>query len=197
MIGRLQGHIVQKQPPHLLLDVQGVGYELQAPMSTFYNLPPDDQTVALYIHMVVREDAQLLYGFLDLSERTLFRHLLKINGVGGKVALAILSGMSTAEFEQAIQAGSTTALTCLPGIGKKTAERLIVEMKDRLPKTGTPVSADNTTTPSTTDALDDALGALLALGYKPAEAQRMLNKVTATGLTTEDIIRQALQNMRV
>jgi len=196
MIGRLQGHIVQKQPPHLLLDVQGVGYELQAPMSTFYNLPPDDQTVVLYIHMVVREDAQLLYGFLDLSERALFRHLLKINGVGGKVALAILSGMSTAEFEQAIQAGNTAALTGLPGIGKKTAERLIVEMKDRLPKTGTSVSTDNVTTSSTTDALDDALGALLALGYKPAEAQRMLNKVTATGLATEDIIRQALQNTR-
>ena len=200
MIGLLRGQIIEKQPPHLMLEVQGVGYEIQAPMSTFYHLPTDTESVSLFIHMIVREDAQLLYGFIQQAERTLFRTLLKINGVGAKMALAILSGMTASEFQQAVQAGNLAVLTALPGVGKKTAERLIVEMKDRFPAS---ISADNTadTSPSPqapqNTAKEDALGALLALGYKPAEAQRMLNNMACEGLSVEAIIRQALQATRL
>ena len=202
MIGLLRGKVAHKQPPVLILDVQGVGYELQAPMSTFYQLPTEDEPVTLYTHLAVREDAQLLYGFANLAERTLFRTLIRINGVGGKMALAILSGMSHTEFTQAIQTGNVAALTRLPGVGKKTAERLILDMKDRLPGTTIPAQPGNTTqatmpTPMVSTARDDALGALLALGYKPTEGQRMLKTVTDDTLSVEDMIRQALQTNRV
>ena len=200
MIGLLRGHIIEKQPPHLMLEVQDVGYEIQAPMSTFYNLPIDNtETVTLHIHMIVREDAQLLYGFTQQAERTLFRTLLKINGVGGKMALAILSGMTANEFQQAVQAGDVATLTKLPGVGKKTAERLIVEMKDRFPASmATDHATDTHQTPPQrppNNAKDDALGALLALGYKPAEAQRMLKNIACEDLSVEMIIRQALQTI--
>ncbi len=200
MIGLLRGKVALKQPPMLILDVQGVGYELQAPMSTFYQLPAAEEPVTLYTHLAVREDAQLLYGFANLAERTLFRTLLKVNGVGGKMALAILSGMNHAEFTQAVQTGNVAALTRLPGVGKKTAERLILDMKDRLPGTGVSPDPGGTTTstaaptPATHTARDDALGALLALGYKPGEAQRMLQGISSDDtLPVEDMIRQALQ----
>ena len=200
MIGSLRGQIIHKQPPCLILEVQGVGYEVQSPMTTFYNLTDDSQEIILYIHMTVREDAQILYGFTQLTERTLFRTLLKVSGVGGKMALAILSGMTTVEFQQAIQTSNITALTALPGVGKKTAERLVVEMKDRLPTiTVTSNSTDTaeTHTPAPHSAKEDALGALLALGYKPAEAQRMLKNIAHENLPVEAIIRQALQTTRV
>ena len=201
MIGLLRGQVAHKQPPMLILDVQGVGYELQAPMSTFYQLPTEEVPVTLYTHLAVREDAQILYGFANLAERTLFRTLLKVNGVGGKMALAILSGMSHTEFTQAIQTGNVAALTGLPGVGKKTAERLILDMKDRLPGTTVPAQPGSTTqsattAPATNGARDAALGALLALGYKPAEAQRMLKTITDDTLPVEDMIRQALQTTR-
>ena len=172
-----------------------------APMSTFYQLPTEEVPVTLYTHLAVREDAQILYGFANLAERTLFRTLLKVNGVGGKMALAILSGMSHTEFTQAIQTGNVAALTGLPGVGKKTAERLILDMKDRLPGTTVPAQPGSTTqsattAPATNGARDDALGALLALGYKPAEAQRMLKTITDDTLPVEDMIRQALQTTR-
>lgn len=199
MIGLLRGQVAHKQPPMLILDVQGVGYELQAPMSTFYQLPTTDESVTLYTHLAVREDAQMLYGFANLAERTLFRSLLKVNGVGGKMALAILSGMSHTEFAQAVQTGNVVALTSLPGVGKKTAERLILDMQDRLPGTSIPTQpANGSTQPITPESAtsttrDDALGALLALGYKSSEAQRMLKTITDDTLSVEDMIRQALQ----
>jgi Holliday junction DNA helicase RuvA len=200
MIGLLRGKVAHKQPPMLILDVQGVGYELQAPMSTFYQLPAAEELVTIYTHLAVREDAQLLYGFANLAERTLFRALLKVNGVGGKMALAILSGMNHAEFTLAVQTGNVAALTKLPGVGKKTAERLILDMKDRLSGTSIPSNPGSGTTtsvaapaPAVSTARDDALGALLALGYKPGEAQRMLKAITDDSLSVEDMIRQALQ----
>jgi Holliday junction DNA helicase RuvA len=198
MIGSLRGQIIHKQPPYLILEVQGVGYEMQSPMTTFYNLIDNSQAITLYTHMTVREDAQILYGFTQLAERTLFRTLLKVSGVGGKMALAILSGMTTAEFQQAIQTSDITTLTALPGIGKKTAERLVVEMKDRLPTTSNnPSNTTETHTSAPHNAKDDAHGALIALGYKPAEAQRMLKNITHEGLPVEAIIRQALQTTRI
>ncbi len=197
MIGRLCGRVVERQPPFLLLDVNGVGYEIEAPMSTFYALPADDRPVTLHTHLAIRDDAHVLYGFASVGDRALFRALLKVSGVGGKMALAILSGMSADEFALAVQAGDTAALVRLPGVGKKTAERLIVEMRDRLeaPAGGTPVlaAASGGAAPPAGSPLDDALAALLALGYRPAEAQRMLEGVDPEGLSTEQIIKAALQ----
>lgn len=200
MIGMLRGIIVRRQPPFLLLDVQGVGYELEAPMSTFYQLPSQSEPVTLHTHLAIREDAHVLYGFYRESERALFRALLKVNGVGGKMALAILSGMSADEFALCIQQADTSALTRLPGVGKKTAERLIVEMRDRLPALE---GASNTDLPSSPEVaarpaspLDDAISALMALGYKLADAQRMTKSVDCDGLSTEQIIRAALQTSR-
>ncbi len=199
MIGFLRGKVAHKQPPALLLDVNGVGYELQAPMSTFYALPEGEQTVALYTHMAIRDDAHILYAFTTLTERALFCDLLKVNGVGGKMALAILSGMTTDEFIHTIQAADSVALTRLPGIGKKTAERLIIEMRDRLPSGdgggGVKLAATTRSTVSQSSVLDDALGALLALGYKSAEAQRMLKSVEHDNLSAEEVIRQALKTV--
>lgn len=195
MIGLLRGVILHKQPPSLLLDVNGVGYEVNAPMSTFYQLPADDSPVTLYTHLMVREDAHVLYGFAQTSDRALFRALLKVNGVGAKMALAILSGMTAEEFAQCVQAADVAALTRVPGIGKKTAERLLIEMRDRLPAMGQSEGGAQPAFTPPASASNDALDALIALGYKPAEAQRMLKKLDVKGLSTEEIIRQALQNM--
>lgn len=197
MIGLLRGRILHRQPPQILLDVNGVGYEVDAPMSTFYDLPEGNAEVTLYIHMVVREDAQILYGFVREAERALFRALLKVNGVGGKMALAILSGMNSNDFSLCVQTGDVTALTKLPGVGKKTAERLIVEMRDRLDKLETsPLPAGLAGAGPAVAAgspENDAISALAALGYKPADASRMVKAVAADGLSTEDIIKAALQ----
>lgn len=194
MIGRLRGRIISKQPPMLLIEVGGVGYEVEAPMSTFYQLSETDAEVLLHTHLIVREDAQLLCGFASETERQLFRSLIKTNGVGAKLALAILSGMSTVEFSRCIHEEDSVTLVRLPGVGRKTAERLIIEMRDRLPQPtgGAEVgSTEGKTTGVGTDS--DARHALEALGYKPAEAQRMVQKVTAEGLSSEETIRAALK----
>jgi len=200
VIGLLRGRVLHKQPPFLLLDVHGVGYEIEAPMSTFYALPAGEDSVTLYTHLAIRDDAHVLYGFTAESERALFRALLKVSGVGGKMALAILSGMSADEFSLTVQAGDVAALTRLPGVGKKTAERLIVEMRDRLQKLGTPASgtpAAGGAAPGAVHApLADALSALMALGYRLADAQRMTRAIDCEGLSTEQIIRAALQAAR-
>jgi Holliday junction DNA helicase RuvA len=196
MIGRLRGIIIEKQPPELVLDVHGVGYELSAPMSTFFNLPAVNEEVMLFTHMVVREDAQLLYAFATERERLLFRSLLKVNGVGAKLALTILSGSDVDTFARSVQEGDTASLTRLPGVGKKTAERLIVEMRDRLKEVSSAMGIDTIVSemPMTTaGAKSEAIEALVALGYKPNEADKMLRSFDSEGLTTEQIIRQALQ----
>ena len=196
MIGRLSGIIIEKQPPELVVDVQGVGYEVSAPMSTFVNLPPLNEQVSLYTHLVVREDAQLLYGFATIRERLLFRSLLKVNGVGAKLALTILSGSDVDSFARSVEEGDAASLTRLPGVGKKTAERLIIEMRDRLKEVGSAMGLDEqitTNMPSADGARKEALEALIALGYKAAEADKMIRSFDAQGMTTEQIIRQALQ----
>ena len=201
MIGRLAGTLIQKSPPLLMIDIHGVGYEVQAPMSTFYQLPELDQPVVLLIHMVVREDAQLLYGFYNESERRLFKTLIKVNGVGPKLALAILSGISVTEFVQVINDNDESGLIRLPGIGKKTAQRLIVEMQDRLPdwqtdniseQEKTSTSADQS--PSKQDIIKEATSALIALGYKPAEATKMISRIDKQDQTTESLIKYALRS---
>ncbi|WP_456445222.1 Holliday junction branch migration protein RuvA [Thiolapillus sp.] len=196
MIGLLRGRVLVKQPPFLLLEVNGVGYEVEAPMSTFYDLPEGDQEVVLYTHMMVRDDAHSLFGFIRESDRALFRSLLKVNGVGGKMALAILSGMSTDEFSLYVQSGDVKALCRLPGVGKKTAERLIIEMRDRLDKSVTGAAAALATagaTPGGASADGDAVSALVALGYKAPEATRMVAAVFDPDMDTETVIRLALQ----
>jgi Holliday junction DNA helicase RuvA len=195
VIGRLRGRIVGKQPPFLVLDVHGVGYEIEAPMSTFYVLPHDDQEVTLYTHLAVREDAHVLYGFAREADRTLFRALLKVSGVGGKMALGVLSGMTAEEFGLAVQAADLAALTRLPGVGKKTAERLVVEMRDKLERVGVLAEGSRRAVPaSAAPAPDqDAVSALIALGYKAPEASRMVSKVFAEGMDTESIIKAALK----
>ena len=195
MIGRLRGRILSKQPPFLLLDVNGVGYEIEAPMSTFYVLPHGDEAVTLHTHLSVREDAHVLYGFARENDRTLFRALLKVSGVGGKMALGVLSGMTAEEFAQAVRAGDIAGLTRLPGVGKKTAERLVIEMRDKLDKiSGGPGDAAVVIAGGGPAAADqDAVSALIALGYRPPEASRMVSKVFQEGMDTEAIIRAALK----
>ncbi len=197
MIGLLRGKLLIKQPPDLLLDVNGVGYEVQASMTTFYDLPELHHDVTLYTHFVVREDAQLLYGFSSQTERELFRQLLKVNGVGPKMALAIVSGMNPLEFQQVIHAGDIARLSRIPGVGKKTAERLVIELRDRLPKgddSHTAVHPSLTTNvPSPASVSDEAINALLALGYKPAQASQMITSFENQGFTVEEMIRQALR----
>jgi Holliday junction DNA helicase RuvA len=195
MIGFLRGILLDKQPPGLLLDVQGVGYEIEAPMTTFYDLPAVGDKVALYTHLAVRDDAHILYGFSKASDRGLFRALIKVNGVGAKLALTILSGMPAGEFVACVQAGDTASLVKLPGVGKKTADRLIVEMRDRLVDWAGAGSADrlNPARPDVTNPVEEALSALLALGYKAHEAGRLVRGIDAAGRTTEEIIRAALQ----
>lgn len=195
MIGRLRGTLAEKQPPKLLLDVGGVGYEVEAPMSTFYQLPEIGQELTLLTHMVVREDAQLLFGFASESERQLFRTLIKVNGVGAKLALTILSGIAADEFARAVQDGDAATLVRLPGIGKKTAERLIIEMRDRL-SDWQPVATLQPGTESVItrpNAVQDAVSALIALGYKPPEASRLVGQVDSDGLASEMIIKAALK----
>jgi Holliday junction DNA helicase RuvA len=195
MIGRLRGTLVSKQPPWLLIDVGGVGYELEAPMSTIYDLPATGKEVILLTHHAVKEDSVALYGFMHEAERALFRSLLKISGIGAKIALAVLSGVSTADFARLVHAGDVVALTKIPGIGKKTAERIVVELRDRvdgldhaslpgLPAGGAGVPMD---------ASGEATVALQQLGYKPAEVTRLVQKVAADGDSAEAIIRKALR----
>ncbi len=197
MIGRLRGEIVYKHPPQLMLDVGGVGYELEAPMSTFYALPETGAQITLLTHLAIRDDAHVLYGFAKEGERELFRALLKISGVGAKMALGVLSGMNAEEFARAVQAGDTAALVRLPGVGKKTAERLVVEMRDRLDQLGvTPALTAPPTSAAAPvqSAADEAVAALVSLGYKPVEAQRMIQRVDAPETNSEELIRAALKS---
>ena len=194
MIGQLKGVLLEKQPPNLLIDVQGVGYELEASMTTFYNLPECGENIILHTHLVVREDAQLLYGFHSLSERQMFRSLIKISGVGPKLALTILSGMSAEDFTRCILEEDSKALTKLPGVGKKTAERLVIELKDRLQQDdsiklpGAPEKIERQANP-----VNDAVSALISLGYKAQQASQMVRGLDVDDKSTEDIIRAALQ----
>jgi Holliday junction DNA helicase RuvA len=195
VIGLLRGRLLARQPPSLLLDVQGVGYEVDAPMTTFYELPDVGAEVTLYTHLAVREDAHTLYGFLKLSDRNLFRTLLKVNGVGARLALAILSGMETSRFIRCVQEGDTAALVRLPGIGKKTAERLIIELRDRLEtgQGGASAAAGDLSAVTAATPVEDAVSALVGLGYKPQEASRMVRTIDVQELSSEEIIRRALQ----
>jgi len=194
MIGRLSGTLLEKQPPFLLLDVQGVGYELEAPMSTFYSLAECGEAIVLHTHLVVREDAQLLYGFYSLSERVMFRNLIRISGVGPKLALTILSGMSAEDFTRCIIEEDSKALTRLPGVGKKTAERLVIELKDRLEKEVN-VKLPEGVKPikRAANPVNDAVSALISLGYKAQQASQMIRDIDVDEKTTEEIIRAALQ----
>ncbi|HGM6320669.1 Holliday junction branch migration protein RuvA [Serratia ureilytica] len=200
MIGRLRGNILEKQPPLVLLEANGVGYEVHMPMTCFYELPELGQEAIVFTHFVVREDAQLLYGFNDKQERALFRELIKVNGVGPKLALAILSGMSAQQFVSAVEREEITALVKLPGVGKKTAERLVVEMKDRFKGlNGDLFNSSEISLPSAAekapeaDAEAEAVSALVALGYKPQEASRMVSKIAKPGADCEALIRDALR----
>ena len=192
MIGRLKGVLVMKQPPWLVVDVNGVGYELEAPMSTFYDLPEVGREVALFTHYAQKEDSVSLYGFLREGERRLFRDVQKVSGVGAKIALAVLSGASVDEFARMVQAGDIAALTRIPGIGKKTAERMVVELRDRAADLiGTGVGGISALP---ADPQSEATIALQQLGYKPAEATRMARDATAPGDEAATIIRKALQS---
>lgn len=198
MIGRLRGTLISKTPPLILIDVQGVGYEVEAPMSTFYQLPELDQQVILHTHLIVREDAQFLCGFATETERQMFRNLIRVNGVGAKLALAILSGMGTDDFALAIQQDDVKSLTRLPGVGKKTAERLIIEMRDKLEQWQQDESAVKVAQVGNTkqeqDPAGEAVSALTSLGYKPQEASKMVRRVATSGLDSEEIIREALKS---
>lgn len=206
MIGRLTGELAEKQPPQLLLDVNGVGYEVEASMNTFYKLPALGESVVLYTHMVVREDAQLLYGFADQQERILFRALIKTNGVGPKLALAILSGTSCEEFIRCVHNEDSATLVRIPGVGKKTAERLIVEMKDKLDRLEIPTMTEfalaatesGLVAPVASDNRQEAESALIALGYKPVQATRAIESSVSAlgeGASVEELIRTALKSM--
>jgi holliday junction DNA helicase RuvA len=191
MIGAVRGKIASKTPPQLTVEVGGLGYELEAPMSTFFHLPPVGAEVSLLTHLVVREDAHVLYGFATEEERRLFRSLIRVSGVGPKIALALLSGMSVAAFARCVQSEDVAALTRVPGVGRKTAERLIVEMRDRLSPPPPPAGA--AAAPPGESPEGEAYGALVALGYRPAEATRLLKAVEPGAYTTEELIRRALQ----
>ncbi len=199
MIGRLRGIIIEKKPPQLLIDVNGVGYEVEAPMSTFYRLPEAGKEVLLHTHFVVREDAQLLYGFFTQQERALFRAVIKVNGVGPRLGLAILSSIEPDSFVQCVMDDDTATLVRVPGIGKKTAERLIIEMRDRLAdwqqtdSSGKKVATINLS--EQRSAMQEAISALVALGYKPPEASRALARVDSEGVSSEELIRIALKGM--
>lgn len=196
MIGFLRGLIVSKKPPSLLIDVGGIGYEVDAPMSTFYGLPDIEEETMLFTHLVIREDAHSLYGFISESERSLFRCLIKVNGIGARLALAILSGLSVEEFHRCVEFQDTARLVRLPGVGKKTAERLIIELRDRLPELGavTLPGAGNRRMPEATP-IEDATAALISLGFKPQDAANLVGKTATEGKSSEDIIRLALQSV--
>ena len=201
MIGQIRGIILEKQPPQLIVDVHGVGYEIDAPMSTFYQLPDAGKEVTLFTHFVVREDAQLLYGFYTRDERHLFRTLLKVNGVGPKLALTILSSTAPEEFVRCVLNNDTASLTRMPGVGKKTAERLVIEMRDKLAEwTQTPAaeglpSAKKPVPSARHQILQDAISALVSLGYKMQEANRTVTKIDDGSGSSEDLIRRALKEM--
>jgi Holliday junction DNA helicase RuvA len=191
MIGSLRGRLARKSPPQLLLEVGGVGYELDAPMSTFYALPPAGQDVFLLTHLAIREDAHVLYGFASEAERSLFRALLRVSGVGPKIALAVLSGSSVEGFAQSIAGNDLATLTRIPGVGRKTAERLVVELRDRLVAgAGGAAAAEGG---AADGAEGEALSALVALGYKTVEATRLIRAAGPGAGSTEDLIRRALQ----
>jgi Holliday junction DNA helicase RuvA len=200
VIGRLRGTLAEKQPPHVIVDINGLGYELEVPMTTLYRLPSVGEPLTLHTHLVVREDAHLLYGFFEKRERELFRELIRLNGVGPKLALALMSGLEVDELVRCVQAQDTSVLVKIPGVGKKTAERLLVELKDRFkaweivpgmsplvtePRGGSAVSS----------AENDAVSALISLGYKPQEASRAVSAIKEDGLSSEDMIRRALKGM--
>ncbi|MDE1167134.1 MAG: Holliday junction branch migration protein RuvA [Pseudomonas sp.] len=201
MIGRLRGTLAEKQPPHLILDVNGLGYELEVPMTTLYRLPPVGQPVTLHTHLVVREDAQLLYGFFERREREFFRELIRLNGVGPKLALALMSSLEVDELVRCVAAQDTSALVKVPGVGKKTAERLLVELKDRFksweaaPSMFELMPTGPNTAPPVATAENDAVSALISLGYKPQEASKAVGAINAKGLSSEDLIRRALKGM--
>jgi Holliday junction DNA helicase RuvA len=192
MIGSLRGTLTSKRPPWVTLDVGGVGYEIEAPMSTFYRLPDAGRELMLLTHLVVREDAHLLYGFFTEGERALFRNLLKISNVGPKIGLGVLSGMSVDGFYQCIRGKDLVSLTRIPGVGRKTAERLLIEMADRLPES---TETERAAIPVRSTAEGEASGALLALGYKPGEVMKMLKDLDGERLGTEDMIREALKRV--
>ena len=197
MIGRLRGLLAWKQPPYLMNDANGVGYELEASLTTFQTLPDVGTEVTLHTHLAVREDAHTLYGFASTAERSLFRSLIRVTGIGPRLALLILSGMSVELFGRCVREGDTASLSRLPGIGKKTAERLIIEMRDRIGELRldpmTVVLPGSRTDMPAVNPLDDAISALVALGYKLPEASRMVRAIESEGMTSEAIIRQALQ----
>ena len=199
MIGRLQGKILEKSPPEMVLDVQGVGYELLLPMTSFYDLPAIGETTTLFTHLVIREDAHLLFGFAQKQDRTLFRELIKTNGVGPKLALAILSAMSVSQFASAVEQEELAKLTKIPGIGRKTAERLLVELKGKFKGMEqadffVEQSAERIVVTQQIEPSDEARDALIALGYKPNDAEKMIKKVAKSGLSSEQLIREALKN---
>ncbi|WP_282177072.1 Holliday junction branch migration protein RuvA [Vibrio nereis] len=204
MIGRLRGTLIEKQPPELLIEVNGIGYEVQMPMSCFYELPNVGEEAIVYTHFVVREDAQLLYGFNTVKERALFREVIKANGVGPKLGLGILSGMTATQFVACVEREDVSTLVKLPGVGKKTAERLVVEMKDRLKGWGagdlfTPFTdaapADSAPQSEQNNAEEEAISALLALGYKPTQASKVVSQVMTSDMSSEELIREALKSM--
>lgn len=199
MIGRLHGKLIAKQPPFLIIDVNGVGYELEASMNTFYKLPEVGQILTLHTHLIVREDAHLLYGFCDEEERKLFRTLIKVNGIGPKLAITVLSSMEPEGFVQAVQEQDISSLTRIPGVGKKTAERIVIEMRDRLRDWHVDVSSLVTMMPMASDTpvspVQDAVSALVALGYKQQEAATVVRKIAKPDMTSEMLIRQALQQI--
>ncbi len=195
MIGSVRGRLAAKHPPQLLVEVSGIGYEIEAPMSTFYGLPAAGAEVSLYTHLVVREDAHVLFGFGTERERSLFRELIKVSGVGPRIALALLSGINVDDFHRCIEAQDVAALVRVPGIGRKTAERLVVEMRDRLQgAVVTGLAAGGSSVPAGAGrAQSEAFSALVALGYKPAEVTRLLKKVDPSVASTEELIRHALR----
>ena len=194
MIGFLKGRLAVKQPPMLMVDVNGVGYEMEAPMSTFYGLPAAGEPVALFTHLVVREDAHILYAFGTDGERRLFRGLLKVSGVGPKIALGILSGASVEDFLRTIEAEDVAMLTRIPGIGRKTAERVIIEMRDSVKKLSMPAAGSPAGAGAAVTAQSEAFSALIALGYKPPEVIRLLKAVDEPDLATTELIRRALKS---
>ena len=202
MIGRIRGQLVHKQPPDILVEVGGVGYELQVPMTTLFQLPQLGEEVSLVTHFVVREDAQLLYGFIDERDRSLFRQLIKVSGVGPKLALTILSGMDSRSFARCVQRDDISSLVALPGVGKKTAERLLVDMRDKLKDWLGAADIEDGMLPGgisrapVADFVADAEGALIALGYKPQDASRVVAAVNDDSIGgTEELIRRALKSM--
>lgn len=201
VIGRLRGTLAEKQPPHLIIDINGLGYELEVPMTTLYRLPKVGETVTLHTHLIVREDAHLLYGFHEKRERELFRELIRLNGVGPKLALALMSGLEVDDLIWCVQAQDTSALVKVPGVGKKTAERLLVELKDRfkawetVPSMFQLVPNGPAPVPVASTAEADAVSALISLGYKPQEASRAVAAVDAKGLSSEELIRRSLKGM--